>query len=110
MSVLLQSDTISNSCYFGGDALTCLLDQLVGATGGEALFGLMAGALLFMAFYVASEGDMATPTVALILTGTVFVPMVPGSYGDIGIGIIVIGLGAAVWQVLQKYVLSGAAR
>lgn len=100
--------SISNSCYFGGDGLTCLLDQYVSALGGEALFGVIMGAVIFVAFYVASEGDMATPTVALVLTGTVIVPMVPGNYGDIGMGVVVIGLTAALWQAVQKYVLSPA--
>jgi hypothetical protein len=59
-------------------------------------------------FYVAAEGDIATPTVALILTGTVVVSMVPGSYGTIGAGVVAIGLSAALWQVVQKYVLSPA--
>lgn len=108
MTVMLQS--ISNSCYFSGNALTCVLDQLVAGTGGEAMFGLMAGGLIFLVFYWASEGDMATPTVALILTGTVFVPMVPGNYGRLGAGIVVIGLAAAIWAVLKQYVLSGAAQ
>jgi hypothetical protein len=101
---------IASSCYFGGDALNCLLSQLVAATGGNAMFGLMAGALIFMVFYIASEGDMATPTVALILTGTVFVAMVPDNYGEIGAAIVMLGLAAAIWQVLKQYVLSGAAQ
>lgn len=106
--LLLPLQQINSSCYFGGSALQCLLDQLVSAAGGEALFGLIAGAVIFVAFYIASNGDLAAPTVALILTGTVFVPMVPGNYGTISAAIVLIGLGAAVWQVLQKYVLSPA--
>jgi hypothetical protein len=100
----LQS--IGSSCYFGGSALTCLLDQLTSATGGNALFGLLAGSVIFVAFYIASDGDITTPAVALILTGTVFVPMVPGNYGKIGAAVALIGLAAAVWQVFQKYVLA----
>jgi hypothetical protein len=98
--------SINNSCYFGGDALQCLLDQLVAGFGGEAIFGLLAGALIFVVFYVAGEGDLATPTVALILTGTVFVSMLPNNYADIGAGVVAIGLTAALWQVVQKYILS----
>lgn len=102
----LQTVDIEGSCYFGGDALSCLLDQLVGAFG-QSLFGLLAGAVLFYAFYIASEGDMATPTVALVLTGTVFVGMVPGQYQSIAMGVVVVGLAVALWQVVKKYVLSG---
>lgn len=102
--------TIGNSCYFGGDAVSCVLDQLVSAFGGQALFGLIAGGVIFTGFYIASEGSLATPTVALILTGTVTIPMLPASYSRIAYGIVLIGLTAAIWQVMQKYVFSGAIR
>lgn len=101
--------SINDSCYFGGDALNCLLEQLVSAFGGEALFGVLAAAVIFTVFYIASEGDLATPTVALILTGTVFVGMLPGRYNTIAYSVVVIGLAAAVWQVAKQYVLSGVA-
>lgn len=102
----LQS--ISGSCYFGGSALTCLLDQLVGSLGGTSLFGFLLGAFIFGAFYLASDGDLATPTVALVLSGTVIVGMLPRQFQEIAYGVVLIGLGVAVWQVLQRYVLSGA--
>lgn len=101
---------IGNSCYFGGDALTCLLDQLVGATGGKALFGFLLGSIIFVVFYIASDGDLATPTTALVLTGTVFVGMLPSAFQDIAYAVVLIGLAAALWQVVKQYVLSGAAR
>jgi hypothetical protein len=96
-----------SSCYFGGDALTCVLDQLVAATGGEALLGLLAGGVVFVVFWIAGRGDLATPTVALVLSGTVLIAMVPGGYQQIAGGVVLIGLAAALFQVLQKYVLSG---
>lgn len=110
MLPVLPLQSISDSCYFsgGGSATSCLVDQWTAAFGGEALFGLIMGSVIFVAFYWAADGQIATPTVALILTGTVLVPMVPGSYGRIAMGVVVIGLAAAVWQVLQKYVMSGA--
>jgi hypothetical protein len=33
--------------------------------------------------------------------------MVPGQYQGIAMGVAVIGLAAAIWQVIQMYVLSG---
>lgn len=110
MTTAYPLQSIQNSCYLDGNALSCLLDQLVAAFGGPALLGLFMGALIFVTFYVASEGDMATPTVALILTGTVTVSMVPGSYQDIAYGVVVIGMAAALWQVIKQYVLAGVAR
>ena len=99
---------ISSSCYFSGDALTCLIDQQVAAFGGEALFGLLLGSAIFGAFYIASGGDMATPTVALILTGTVIIGMLPASYQSIAYSVVLIGLAAALWQVFKQYILSGS--
>jgi hypothetical protein len=106
MTFIMQS--VTESCYFNGSGLSCLLGQLTSATGGEALFGVLSGAFLFGVFYAASDGRIDVPPVALILTGTVFVPMVPGNYGRLGGGIVLIGLAAGVWQVLQRYVLSPA--
>lgn len=106
--ILIQS--IADSCYFGGDGLACALNQLTGAFGGQGLFGLFLGSVIFVAFYIGSSGELAPPTVALILVGTVAIPMVPGHYERIAYGVVVIGLSAAVWQVLQQYVMSGAVR
>jgi hypothetical protein len=98
---------IGDSCYFGGDALSCLLDQLVAAFGGEALLGVLMGGVIFAVFWIASEGDLATPTVALILSGTVTIAMVPANYQRIAGGVVLIGIAAALFQAMQKYVLSG---
>jgi len=99
--------SISNSCYFGGDALDCLLSQLTAAFGGPALFGLLLGGVIFVTFYIASDGDLATPTVALVLIGTVIIPMVPEQFQQIAYGVVVLGLAGAIWGVLQQYVFSG---
>ncbi len=103
-AIILQS--IADSGPFDGNALQWLLDTLVSAFGGPALFGLLLSAVIFVAFYVATNGDITTPTVALVLVGTVTVSMVPGNYSRIAYGIVVIGLGAAVWQVIKTYVIS----
>lgn len=100
----------TDSGPLGGDALGWLIGTLVSAFGGPALFGLLLGAVIFVTFYVAADGDMATPTVALILTGTVTISMIPANFQSIAYGVVVIGLAAALWQVLQTYVLSGAVR
>lgn len=92
---------------FDGNAVSWTIDTLVSAFGGPGLLGLFMGALIFLIFYIAAEGDLATPTVALILTGTVTVSMVPGQYQQIAVGVVVIGVAAALWQAAQAYVLQG---
>lgn len=99
---------ISSSCYFGGDALSCLIGHQVAAFGGEGLFGLVVGSVIFVAFYIAADGDLATPTVALVLTGTVLIGMLPASYQQIAYGVVVIGLAAALWQVFKQYIFEGS--
>lgn len=102
--IILQS--ISESGPFDGDALTWLLDTLVSAFGGPGLFGLLLSAIIFVVLYVASEGDLATPTVALVLIGTVTVSMVPSNYGRLAGGIVLMGLAAALFTVFKRYVMS----
>lgn len=105
---LVPLQQIEGSCWFGGDALACALDKMTAAFGGPGVFGLLVGAVLFAALYIASDGDLTAPTVALVLGGTVLIPMVPGGYQSIGSAIVLIGLASALWQVMQKYVLRGA--
>jgi len=106
--VTLQSVSVGDSCYFGDSAITCMTDQYVGAFGGEAMLGVLLGVTIFGTLYIASDGSMATPTVALILIGGGLVGMLPSNYSQIAMYVIYIGLAAALWQVLQKYVLSPA--
>lgn len=100
---------LSDSCYFDGSgAVDCGAEQLIGAFGGASLLAVVMAAVIFGVFYLAGDGDMATPTVALILSGTALVQMLPAAYQQLAIYLVVIGVAAGVWQVLQKYVLSPA--
>lgn len=97
---------IGGSCYFGGDALSCLINQWVVAFGGPNVFGLLTGSLLFIAFYIASDGSISVPAVALLLVGTVLIPALPAQYSAIATTVVFIGLAAAVFAVMQRYVLN----
>lgn len=101
--VLDMASRIQSSCYIGTNALTCLLDQLTVAFGGPALMGVLAGATIFGVFYVAADRSLATPTVALILTGTVLTAMVPQKYVGASVSLVMIGLAVAMWQVYRQY-------
>lgn len=104
--IIATAVDIGGSCYFGDQPLRCFIEQYVGGFGSPAAFGLLLGVSMFMTLYVAGDGDMATPTVALVLFGGVLIPTLPGNFGEIGMAIVVIGLAAVLWQVVQKYVLS----
>jgi len=98
---------LSDSCYFDGSgALDCGAEQFIGAFGGAGLLAVVMAGVIFGIFYLATGGDMATPTVALILCGVVLVPMLPESYSQMAGYLVLFGLAAAMFQVLQKYVLS----
>lgn len=104
----IPAQSIADSCYFGDSALNCLSEQYIGAFGGGGLFALVLSGVIFMTFYIASDGSTATPTVALILAGTALVGMLPGQYQQVAIYVVVIGAAAALFQVVQKYFLSPA--
>lgn len=98
---------LSDTCYFDGSgAVNCASEQYISAFGGGELLAVVMAGVIFGVFYIAGDGDMATPTVALILSGTALVGMLPESYTQIAGYLVVIGLAAAAFQVLQKYVLS----
>lgn len=105
-TVLLQS--IVDSCYFGDSAVNCASEQFISAFGGGGLFAVVLAGTIFGVFYIAGEGDTATPTVALILSGGGLMAMLPANYQQTAAYIVVIGLAAAMWQVIQAYVLSPA--
>jgi len=106
--MLGPAQSIGDSCYFGGSALNCLSEQYISAFGGGGLLAVIMSSVIFITFHIASDGDTATPTVALILSGTALVGMLPAQYQQIAGYMVVIGLAAAMWQVLQAYVLSPA--
>lgn len=86
--------------------LTCSLNQLTAAVGGEGLFGLMVGSATIMSFYIASGGNLATAATLTVLIGGVLVAALPASYQGIAITIMFIGLVGAVLRGLETFVLS----
>lgn len=103
---LLQSGL---DCYVSqGDRLGCAFNDFAGATGGEAMFGLLLGGALLLAFYVASDGSVAVPAVILTLTGAFLVPILPVQVAGIAGTVIIMGLGAGIFAGLRRYTLAGA--
>ncbi|KDE56678.1 hypothetical protein EL22_25245 [Halostagnicola sp. A56] len=74
-----------------------------GSFAGEALVGLLIGTALMIGMYIQS-GDMALPTVVLILLSSVLFGVLPGDYQQTAIGIMVIGITAAIFEVFRRYV------
>jgi hypothetical protein len=96
-------------CYVSsGDRLACAFSDFAVATGGEAVFGLLLGGALLMAFYIASDGSVAVPAVMLTLTGGFLIPILPGQLVGIAQPIIILGIFAGLFSVLARYTLAGA--
>jgi hypothetical protein len=89
----------------GGNLLEAVLNDLTAATGGEALFGILVGGAILLAFYIGGDRDLATPTVLTILLGSVLIPMLPGQYQQIGLSVIIVGIAAGIMAIANRYVL-----
>jgi hypothetical protein len=100
----------SGDDLLGGDGLRNALDVLVAATGGEALFGAVAGALVILPMWIAGKRDPATPVVLLILLGGLGLSILPGGLQEIAMGILVTGIVSALLAVGRRYVLSPGAQ
>lgn len=105
---LIPLQEVKLSDYFGGDLVRALLDDLVYAAGGEATFGVLVGGALILSFWVAGDGDLATPAVLTVLLGVIMFPLLPASYLNIARVIAFLGLVAAILAALEKYYLEGA--
>ena len=103
-------DLGSLSCFTGVERPSdlfydCIMADMTGAVGGEAMFGLLAGGLIMLVLYLAGDGDMAVPTVTTILLGSVMVPALPPQYTQMAYAIVVVGIAAAIIGLAGRYVL-----
>jgi hypothetical protein len=88
-----------------GDWHNCVFEP-VPAIIGDGAFGLVVGAGVFLAFYLAGGGRMPAPTAITIILATFLFPLLPGSLGSIAWAVLFIGGTAAAVQAAQKYVLN----
>jgi hypothetical protein len=93
--------------WINGDWFTCLFDPTVTLIG-EPMFGLLIGAAVWTSFYLAGGGSSAAPTVVCILLASIMFPTLPSAYVGIAWSVLLVGAAAAVFQSMQKYVLSPA--
>jgi hypothetical protein len=96
--------TCDISRWIQGDWHFCLFSPVVDLVG-EPTFGLIVGAGLWAALYLASGGESSTPTVVVMLLGTIMFPALPAQFTGVAWSILVLGAAAALLQVLQRYLL-----
>ncbi len=87
----------------GPDQWLEVIVNTYGVFGGDAMVGLLVGSALMMALYIHS-GDMALPTVVLILiSGTLFTTL-PGDFQQTAMGVMTVGIAAALFEAFRRYV------
>lgn len=94
-------------CYTtaGNDYFVCILDDVVAAFGGEAVFGLIVGSAVLFSLWWANDGRIGTPAVVVLVSGGLMLPLLPAQYATIARAFAFIGLVAAVVAVGQRYFL-----
>lgn len=94
-------------CYStpGNNLLACVLDDAVGAFGGQAVFGLIVGTAVLFSLWWANDGRIGTPAVVVLISGGLMLPLLPAQYATLAQAFAFIGLVAAIVAVGQRYFL-----
>lgn len=108
LGVLAQSYALD--CYTNNprSMLTCALDDITAAFGGQGLFGLTVAGLVFIGGYIITDGDIVVPSVMLLLLGGILIPGLPAQYQTLALTLMFAGGVGAVMQLLGKYVFSAS--
>ena len=88
-----------------GDLWACFVADLGAAAGGELNFGLLVGGVLMLVFYIAGDGDIATPAILMILLSGIITPVLPGGLRQMAIGLMLMGIVVGGFAVARRYVL-----
>jgi hypothetical protein len=99
MWALLQSGPFNPNT----DMLKWSLGELGAAFGGPEVFAFLAGGVLLLSFYIASNGGLAAPATLTALVGGVLIASLPAGYQSMGQVIIFLGLVAALLAGFRKY-------
>jgi len=94
--------------YLDGGLVEAALSDIVGAVGGEATFGALVGGTVVTSFWLAGDGDLATPAVLTVLIGVLMFPLLPAGLLGVARVISFIGLVAGILAALEKYALEGS--
>jgi len=95
--------------FLDGELFRAALDDLVGAVGGEPMFGLMLVAVPLFSFWIAGKRDIAAPAVILALIGGAAIPLLPGNYQTIATTVMIFAFVSALLGLARRYVLSPGA-
>lgn len=108
--ITLQSAACDAGTWANASVHKCIFDPATTSTGGDPLFGLLVGGVVILSYFIASGGDLATPSVLTIIFGGILAQVLPGGLVGVAWAIAFVGLVGAIVAVSQRYVLSPGTR
>jgi len=108
--IILQSAACNASKWANASVHQCIFGPATQTTGGDPLFGLLVGGSVILSYYLASGGDLATPSVLTILFGGILAQVLPGGLVSVAWALAFTGLVGSIVAVSQRYILSPGTR
>jgi len=98
------------SCFAqatNGTMSDCVLQTTFNAGPSPTLIGLGIGGVLLGSFYIAGDRSILVPAVMLILFGSILIGMLPAQFVTLAYTLVVLGIGAAVFNVWTRFTAAG---
>ena len=99
----LQTEGIA--CYETGSMYACMIGDIAAAAGGAVNLGLLVGGVLMVAFYIAGDGELATPAILTVLLSGIMLPALPGTYRTIAYSMMFLAVFIGGFGVARRYIL-----
>ena len=93
-----------------GDMTQCVVDGVFAAGPSPALMGLLMGGTVLTSLYIAGNGTVIVPAIALTLFGAVLVPALPPQFVLFAYTVFAIGGSAAVFSAWVRFTTRGGFR
>ena len=86
-----------------GDLTGCVLEGVFSAGPSPEIMAFVLGCMLLTSLYLAGDGSVVVPAVALIIFGSILVPLLPGQYRSLAYTVVVIGITVASFYAYQRF-------
>ena len=96
--------------YADGGLLDAVINDVVAASGGEAMFAVLIIGLVNLCYWVAGGRDLALPAVFTIATAFMAFPLLPGRFLSIARALIVLGVASLLLELARRYVMDPGTR
>ncbi len=92
------------------DWIEVTLEAVFSGGPEPAVIGLLIGGVFMASLYIAPGRDVVLPAIALILTGSALVPVLPMQFRTLAYSLVVVGGAVAGIYAARKYVIQGGLR